>query len=97
MQRIQRVIITIPDEGIDRFDKAVAVARTMRPGLSRAAAIREGMILWEVSVIPAMLATHGRAEEVAELMVAIERDSKPGLAEVMAEVKAKLKAGRVEG
>ena len=63
-----RIILSIPDEGIERFDRAVEVARTMRPGLSRSAAIREGMILWELSVVPAMLATMDRAAEVAELL-----------------------------
>ena len=63
-----RIILSIPDEGIERFDRAVEVARTMRPGLSRSAAIREGMILWELSVVPAMLATRDRAAEVAELL-----------------------------
>ena len=76
MQRNQRVILNIPDEGIERFDKAVELARTMRPGLSRAAAIREGMILWELAVVPAMLATTARADEAALLLTEATADPK---------------------
>ena len=104
MQRTHRVILTIPDEGITRFDGVVALARTMRPGLSRAHAIREGMVLWEMSVIPAMQFTQARVHDVALMREAMERGEfdklmakrPPGLAEVMAQVTAKLKAGRVE-
>ena len=41
-------------------------------GVARCAAIRESMILWELSVVPALLATRDRATEVAELLAKAE-------------------------
>ena len=63
-----RVILCIPKEGLEYFDHAVKIASTMRPGLSRSAAIREAMILWQLSVIPSMQAALARAGEVNGLM-----------------------------
>ena len=104
MQRTHRVILTIPDEAFTRFETVVALARTMRPGLSRASAIKEGMVLWEMTAVPTMQFAQARAYEVALMREAMERgefdklmaEQPPGLAQVMAQVNAKLTAGRDE-
>ena len=40
----------------------------MRPGLTRSAAIREAMILWELTVVPNIEASLAKAEEVQAIM-----------------------------
>ena len=64
---MQRILLSIPKAGLEQFDQAVKVASTMRPGLTRSAAIREAMILWQLSVIPQMAAAIERAAEILEL------------------------------
>ena len=64
---MQRITLSIPDAGLKKFDQAVLVASIMRPGLTRSAALREAMILWQLSVIPQMEAQLKRAAEILEL------------------------------
>lgn len=44
-----RIILSIPDDVLATFDKAVELASEYRPGLSRSAAIREAMMTWEIN------------------------------------------------
>lgn len=63
-----RFLLSVPQAGIDRFDAAVKAASVMRPGLTRSAAIREAMILWELTVVPNIEASLAKAEEVQAIM-----------------------------